>query len=90
MFLIFKIEYVLVYPEEGKRMKFTDVTVEGEDTKKRFAQNYHTLHSTGATIIIVILFLQISYCSDCKCIKYKYCILIVCVTVLYKFLIIYL
>ena len=37
MFLIFKIEYVLVCPEEGKRMKFTDVTVEGEDTKKRFA-----------------------------------------------------
>ena len=35
MFLIFKIEYVLVYPEEGKRMKFTDVTVEGEDTKKK-------------------------------------------------------
>ena len=62
MFLIFKIEYVLVYPEEGKIMKFTDVTVEGEDTKKRFAQNYNTLHRTGATIIIVILFLQISYC----------------------------
>ena len=69
IFLIFKIEYVLVYPEEGKRMKFTDITVEGEDAKKRFAQNYDTLHSTGATIIIVILFLQISYCSYCNCMK---------------------
>ena len=90
MFLIFKIEYVHVYPEEGKRMKFIDVTVEGEDTKKGFARNYYTLHSTSATIIIVILFLQISYCSYCKCIKYKYCILIICVTVLCKILIIYL
>ena len=76
--------------KKEKRMKFTDVTVEGEDTKNRFAQNYDTLHSTGATIIIVILFLQISYCSYCKCIKCKYCILIVCVTVLHNFLITYL
>ena len=51
----------LFYSAEGKRIKFTDVTVEGEDTKIRFAQDYETVHSTGATMTIVILFVQIYY-----------------------------
>ena len=37
IFLIFKMKYLLVYPEERKRMKFTDITVKGEDAKKRFS-----------------------------------------------------
>ena len=51
-------------------MKFTDVTIEGEDAKKRYGRDYHTVHSTGTTMIIVILFTQISYFSNCKVIKY--------------------
>ena len=53
--------FQLFYSAEGKRIKFTDVTVEGEDTKKRFGRDYETVHSTGATITIVILFVQIYY-----------------------------
>ena len=51
----------LFYSVERKRIKFTDVTVEGEDTKKRFGQDYETVHSTGATMTIAILFVQIYY-----------------------------
>ena len=59
IFLIFKMLYIylqLFYFVEGKRIKFTDVTVEVEDTKKRFGQDYETVHSTGATMTIVIRF----------------------------------
>ena len=45
----------LFYSVEGKRIKFTDVTVEGEDTKKRFALD------SSATMTIVILFVEIYY-----------------------------